>query len=89
MRREPRPTLAGPFGRRRNHLPGAKAPEYSFATLRNTIEGVEAGSFARENLEMLLEDYERLLKRRDALTVGARLNPRQLWGFAPALIRGT
>jgi hypothetical protein len=23
------------------------------------------------------------------LTVGARLNPRQLWGFAPALIRGT
>ena len=37
-------------------------------TLRETIEGACIGGFAREQLEMLLEDYERLLKRKDALS---------------------
>jgi transposase len=37
-------------------------------TLRGTIEGAGIGGFAKEQLEMLLEDYERLLKRKDALS---------------------
>ena len=37
-------------------------------TLRGTIEGTGIGGFAKEQLEMLLEDYERLLKRKDALS---------------------
>ena len=36
-------------------------------TLRGTIEGTGIGGFAKEQLEMLLEDYERLLGRKEAL----------------------
>ena len=36
--------------------------------VRATVDGIEAGGFAREHLEMLLEDYERLLKRKEALS---------------------
>ena len=37
-------------------------------TLRGTIEGTGIGGFAKEQLEMLLEDCERLLGRKDALS---------------------
>ena len=37
-------------------------------TLRETIEGACIGGFAREQLEMLLEDYGRLLGRKEALS---------------------
>ena len=37
-------------------------------TLRATIRKAGVGGFAGEQLEMLLEDYERLLRRRDALS---------------------
>ena len=37
-------------------------------SLRKTIEETGIGGFAKERLEMLLEDYERLLKRKKALS---------------------
>ena len=37
-------------------------------SLRKTIEETGIGGFAKERLEMLLEDYERLLKRKEALS---------------------
>ena len=37
-------------------------------SLRETIEGAGIGGFAKEQLEMLLEDYERMRKRKDALS---------------------
>ena len=37
-------------------------------TLRGTLKEAGVGGFAREQLEMLLEDYERLLKRKEALS---------------------
>ena len=36
--------------------------------VREAIEAAGAGGFAREHLEMLLEDYERLLRRKEALS---------------------
>ena len=36
--------------------------------VRATVDGIKDGGFAREHLEMLLEDYERLLKRKESLS---------------------
>ena len=47
----------------------------------------EAGFRAEVVRSDIIADKER--KRPVLLTVGARLNPRQLWGFAPAPTRGT
>ena len=48
-------------------LPG-RSPYAKTETLRKTIEETGIGGFAKEQLEMLLEDYERLLKRKEALS---------------------
>ena len=45
----------------------ARSASAKVETLRGTIEGTGIGGFAKEQLEMLLEDYERLLGRKEAL----------------------
>ena len=45
----------------------ARSASAKVETLRGTIEGTGVGGFAKEQLEMLLEDYGRLLGRKEAL----------------------
>lgn len=53
---------------RKGYALPARSALAKVGTLRGTIEGTGIGGFAKEQLEMLLEDYERLLKRKDALS---------------------
>ena len=46
----------------------ARSASAKVESLRKTIERTGIGGFAREQLEMLLEDYERLLGRKEALS---------------------
>ena len=53
---------------RKGYALPARSPGAKVGSLRKTIEGTGIGGFAREQLEMLLEDYERLLARKDTLS---------------------
>ena len=53
---------------RKGYALPARSPGAKVGSLRKAIEGTGIGGFAREQLEMLLEDYERLLARKDTLS---------------------
>ena len=53
---------------RKGYTLPARSASAKVESLRRTIEEAAIGGFAREQLEMLLEDYERLLGRREALS---------------------
>ena len=53
---------------RKGYALPARSPGAKVGSLRKTIEETGIGGFAREQLEMLLEDYERLLARKDTLS---------------------
>ena len=53
---------------RKGYALPARSPGAKVGSLRKAIEETGIGGFAREQLEMLLEDYERLLARKDTLS---------------------